>query len=826
MKKRIPLLAAFFVPLLITLIVCIDHEVFPFGEQCILHMDMYHQYCPFFTELVDKIKTGGSPFYSWNIGLGADFVSLYAYYLASPLNWLLLFWPRGYVIEFMTVLVVLKIALSGLTFAYYLKMHYKTNHFAIGIFGTAYALCGFMAAYAWNIMWTDCMVLAPLVILGLERLVKEGRPLLYYLTLALSILSNYYISIMICIFSVLWFFIFWLENRETGIRAWGRFAVYSLLAGGTGAVLIIPTAIVLGRSGAQGISFPESIEWYFNIIAELARHLVMTESYTGDSHWPDIYSGVFVLLFFVLFLLNRAIPWKRKLGYGGLAVFFVLSFANNLLDFLWHGLHFPTSLPGRQSFLYTFVLLVISFESFMHLKETKIWHVAVAGAVNAGFLFAVYQLVIQGSVESQGIEKKAFFVTQMLFGCYLTLLILYLLGNQKMKQWMLGIGCFVIIGELTLNFDMTGLDTTSRTAYVKNRDDYRAVLTMAEKKAEVEGIPFYRVEELERKTKNDAPLFGYSSATQFSSLMNLDVSHFYQNVGMEGGKNFYCVNGATPLLSAMLSLRYVLADNAWEENPMREFVTSSGETYLYENKYVLPLGFMIDESVIEAWNYEDAGEITAQNELAYLLGAETQMLVSYPAAEAAPGKSTVEIDTDGYYYATYEKIKADNLTIESTDGRSREYTKASHGYTLDLGYCRAGTTVKVKNSKEETIELNVYRLDVSALDTAYAALNRQTMEITSFSDAKITGTIEVNEPGRLIFSIASEKGWHLYEDGIKIEPERFGNAFLSISLEPGRHTIKMRYVSPGFWLGAGISAGCIAVFVLLMVLKKKKTVKK
>lgn len=64
MKKRIPLLAAFFVPLLITLIVCIDHEVFPFGEQCILHMDMYHQYCPFFTELVDKIKTGGSPFYS------------------------------------------------------------------------------------------------------------------------------------------------------------------------------------------------------------------------------------------------------------------------------------------------------------------------------------------------------------------------------------------------------------------------------------------------------------------------------------------------------------------------------------------------------------------------------------------------------------------------------------------------------------------------------------------------------------------------------------------------------------------------------------------
>ena len=68
-----------------------------------------------------------------------------------------------------------------------------------------------------------------------------------------------------------------------------------------------------------------------------------------------------------------------------------------------------------------------------------------------------------------------------------------------------------------------------------------------------EGVSFYRVEELERKTKNDAALYGYPSATQFSSLMNLDVSHFYQNVGMEGGKkNFDCANGAMPLLSAML----------------------------------------------------------------------------------------------------------------------------------------------------------------------------------------------------------------------------------------------------------------------------------
>lgn len=79
---------------------------------------MYHQYCPFFTEFLHKLRTGGSLQYSWNLGLGSDFVSLYAYYLASPLNFLIVLCPKHYVIEFMTILVLAKIALCGLTFSY------------------------------------------------------------------------------------------------------------------------------------------------------------------------------------------------------------------------------------------------------------------------------------------------------------------------------------------------------------------------------------------------------------------------------------------------------------------------------------------------------------------------------------------------------------------------------------------------------------------------------------------------------------------------------------------------------------------------------------
>lgn len=829
MNKKIALGAAFIVPLLITLIVCIDHEIYPFGEQCMLQVDMYHQYCPFFTELMDKLKSGGSLFYSWNIGLGVDFVSLYAYYLASPLNLFLVFCPAEYVVEFMTILVVLKTALSGLTFAYYLICHFKLTEpraldgkrmqpavgmFGAAIFGSAYALSAFMAAYAWNIMWTDCMVLAPLVILGLERLVKEGRPLLYYSMLSLCILSNYYISIMVCVFLVLWFLLYWFENRDTGWMPWVRFAGYSLLAGGTGAVLIIPTAIILGYSGNQGISFPETIEWYFNIIAELARHLVMVDAYTtGGEHWANVYCGVFVLVFFVLYLLNRKIAWQGKLSRCLLLVFFMVSFANNVLDFIWHGLHFPTSLPGRQSFLYIFVLLVVAFEAFLWLRESRVWHVLLAGAVCAGFLTLVYLFV-----DEETFDTGVFVVSGIFLGCYLVLAVCYVAGAKRWRQAMLAVGCFVVVAELTLNYDITGLDTVSRSAYIGAMEDYRSVITKAKVWANEKDVSFYRTEELERKTKNDAALFGYRSATQFSSLMNLNVSHFYQNVGMEGGKNFYCISGSTPLLEAMLSVRYLIADNPMEESPMRTLVAKTGDVYLYENKYVLPLGFMVGEDVIDAWNYDDAGDIASQNELARLLGADDLMLEPTEIqVTSMAGESSFLVERDGIYYATYEKTSVNNLKQENSDGRTRSFTKVSHGYTLELGYCEAGTGVKISNSDNEVVQFTVYRLNTDAVQAAYDTLNSQTLKLDDTkSDSCIGGTIEVSEAGRLVFSIASEDGWTLYVDGEETEAENFSGAFLSVHLEPGTHEIELRYVTPGFWLGAGISGICVAIFALCM----------
>ncbi len=170
----LPLFIAFLIPMVIMVGIFAGKQIYPFGENSFLRTDMYHQYAPFFAEFSRILKNHGSLAYTFEVGLGTNFVALYAYYLSSPLNWLLLLCPDGMLIEFMTYMIVFKIGLCGLTMAYYMHKKYETNSMAVALFGICYAMCGYIAAYSWNIMWMDCLWLAPLVILGLATTISPS----------------------------------------------------------------------------------------------------------------------------------------------------------------------------------------------------------------------------------------------------------------------------------------------------------------------------------------------------------------------------------------------------------------------------------------------------------------------------------------------------------------------------------------------------------------------------------------------------------------------------------------------------------------------------
>lgn len=819
-SKAFPYIVAFGLPFLICVIICIGNGVYPFGDNCILHIDMYHQYCPFFTEFLNKLQTGGSLQYSWNLGLGSDFVSLYAYYLASPLNFLILLCPKSHVIEFMTLLIILKISASGLTFFLYIRHHYKligkdgrmhkNQMIPALVFSTAYALSGFVAAYSWDIMWMDCIALFPLIMIGLERLVQEKKAGLYYITLALCIFCNYYISIMICIFLVFAFALLFFSQKKGKGGAILRFGWYSLLAGASSAILLLPEIAVLSVSGSAEGGFPKTAEFYFNILAELGRGAVVTSVYTGNDHWPNLYAGAFSLFLVWIYVLNRRISWKEKAPRIAMLVFFLVSFAENQLDYIWHGMHFPQALPGRQSFLYSFVLLSMGFAAVRKRKGTRIWHIAVAAIVSMALL------LVAGWYGDETVTEPVSLVITALFICvYAVAFVLTKITGKKKRQVFTEFAVFVAVAELAINMAATGFGTTSRVAYTEKQSDYEKLLEMAKEDNEETGSGFYRVEDTGRKTKNDDSLYGYASATIFSSLMNLDVSHLFQSLFMEGGKNFYCYNGATPLSSSLFSVKYMLSDSALEESPYRTLVGGSGKSFLYRNNFSLPLGFVMDEQAIADWNVSTADRMASLNSFASALGAEGQML--YPATyvtDANAGDTTIDIAEDGYYYADYESCTSDTLTVNRSDGWTKQYSKTSHRYLIELGECKAGDEIHILNSNMESIEFEVYQLNEKVVQQAFDALNAQTMRLTDMTDRKIEGKIRVQNAGRLVLSVPADEGWTLYVDGKETEIEPLADALVGVHLEKGSHTIKLCYTTPGVKAGAGFSLGAVVLFMI------------
>ena len=819
-SKAFPYIAAFGLPFFICVIICIGNGVYPFGDNCILHIDMYHQYCPFFTEFLNKLQSGGSLQYSWNLGLGSDFVSLYAYYLASPLNFLILLCPKSHVIEFMTLLIILKISASGLTFFLYIRHHYKlvgkdgrmhkNQVIPAIVFSTAYALSGFVAAYSWDIMWMDCIALFPLIMIGLERLVQEKKAGLYYITLALCIFCNYYISIMICIFLVFAFVLLFFSQKKGKGGAVLRFGWYSLLAGASSAILLLPEIAVLSVSGSAEGGFPKTAEFYFNILAELGRGAAVTSVYTGNDHWPNLYAGAFSLFLVWIYVLNRRISWKEKVPRIAMLAFFLVSFAENQLDYIWHGMHFPQALPGRQSFLYSFVLLSMGFAAVRKRKGTKIWHIAVAAIVS------MMLLLLSGWYGDETVTEPVSLVITALFICvYAVTFVLTKITGKKRRLAFAQFAVFVAVAELAINMAATGFGTTSRVAYTEKQTDYENLLETAKEDNEETGSGFYRVEDTERKTKNDDSLYGYASATIFSSLMNLDVSHLFQSLFMEGGKNFYCYNGATPLSSSLFSVKYMLSDSALEESPYRTLIGGSGSSFLYRNNYSLPLGFVMDEQAIANWTSSTADRMASLNSLTSALGAEGQML--YPAtcvADANAGDTTIDIAEDGYYYADYVSCTSDTLTVNRSDGWTKQYSKTSHRYLIELGECKAGDEIHILNSNMESIEFQVYQLNEKVVQQAFDTLNAQTMQLTDMTDRKIEGKIQVQNAGRLILSVPADEGWTLYVDGKETEIEPLADALAGVHLEKGSYTIKLCYTTPGLKVGAGISLGAVILFLI------------
>ena len=809
-------LISFVVPVVAMILIFIFRGIFPFGKETFLRTDMYHQYAPFFSEFQYKLHHGGSLLYSWDVGLGINFSALFAYYLASPLNWLLLLCPKGLILEFMTYMIVVKIGLAGVAMCWYLRRRFPEQTLGCSFIAILYALSGYISAYSWNLMWLDCIILFPLIMLGLERLVRGESAMLYVIALGLSILSNYYISIMTCIFMVIYFICLNVlegvgDARVVGLRVL-RFGLYSLIAGGLAAVTLLPEIYALQMTASSDFNFPQTATQYFTIIDMFARQMPFVETEQGLDHWPNIYAGALVFLLLPLYFMNRKIELREKIVNGLLLVFFYLSFSVNILNFIWHGFHYPNSLPCRQSFIYIFLILVLCYEAWLHRAASS------AKEVNASFGMAIaFLLVAQKVVTDDAIHFSVFYLSGLFVLLYYYFLYTERTRTKRAHHWTVLAMLVIVSVEATLNMAVTSVTTTSRTAYVSDNKDVEKLVQAVR----AEDDSFYRFEKVTRKTKDDGAWMNFPSVSLFSSTAYAHCSDFFKRMGMESSTNAYSITGSTPLMNMLMSVKYGI----YSEEPQAPgemglgYIASSGVTSIYQTEFALPLGYMLSEAELEAWDTHAGTPALAQNSLCEALDCAPVM--DSVLGEFYDSDYSFTADQAGEYYAYVNNAAVKQVTA-NFGYTEKSFNNVDRGFLLELGYLEAGDTVTLHSKTEgQSVSADVYRFDYNALRELQDVLQDESLELTSWKDTKLSGTITTEEGGVMMTSIPYDPGWKVFVDGVETDITEVKDTFLGVELTPGTHTIELRFMPQGLVLGGLITALSLVMLLVIWLLTRR-----
>lgn len=855
------ILAAFCLPVILMLLAFLVMGIYPAGENQIAVIDMYHQYVPFLGELQSKLQSGGSLFYTWNGAGGSNFWSLLAYYGASPLNLILVLFPKKFLMEGVTLILLLKIGLAGSTMAVYLRAivwekDKRSADISLVGFATLYALCSYVMAYYWCIMWMDAVALLPLCILGLHKILDGRSGVFYAVCLALVVFINYYMAIMVCIFILFYYPVLYfikVQGESAGhfFKTTGRAVGYSLLGVLMSAVMLLPTWMSMQSTYYISADMPEKTELY-NDLLDILNQMLPNAELTYREGLPNLYCGMFVVILLVFYWISRTIPLREKLLNGAFLVFLIFSLNINKLDFIWHGFHFPNQLPYRYTFMICFLLIAMAYQVFQRVDEIRVNHLWILLAAGGGYYLLAQKIL------TEHIKDLDLFVYSGLawLALYVAILILYKKGRLP-KNLLLILTVILLTCEMASN-TCTSIDqvgTTQRSNYYANEADIAKLV----KKTEGTDERFGRTEMNDNYILNYPAMYHYKGISQFSSSLNANATALMEHIGVEGApdKNRFNYNQTDPVTNAMLNIRYLIGKNLPIDDSDFKQIAKSGNSRLYESIYPLSIGYMTADT-IRTWNYEqenpfmvldDYVRAVTQNKYTSVFREIEPVDVSAANIELSSTgdgmwDSTLKNETKksktiltyqaqqtGKQYLFIEADDADAITVSQEKKDDKIEIRNDCGSIVNLGEMDSGTeftvTIEYKEGKGGSVVSHVCTMDEAVWQDAYKMLSASMLDVTDYGDSCLKGTIDVQEDGVFVTSVPYEAGWKLKVDGHTREiNELIGGAWISTSLSAGEHQIELSFRPPGLIAGLLITLASIGLLIAAEWWRRRRMLRK
>ena len=822
---------SFIIPIIIMIGVYLSQGIYWNSDTSPLLGDGFHQYVIFDIALRNILHGNGSLFYTFTSGLGLNFYALSSYYLGSFLSPLVYFFNLSNMPDAVYLTTLLKFGLIGLSTYFSLNRLFQSIPKPLKLaLSTSYALMSFSVSQLEIKTWLDVFILIPLIITGLHLLITEKKFLLYFTSLSILFIQNYYFGYMTALFLIFWYLcqISWdFKNRKSSFL---DFIFISFLAGMASLILTLSTLFDLQTHGeklSEVTKFQTESSWYLDLFA---KQFIGSFDTTKYGAIPMIFVGLLPFILTILFFTLKSIKFHVKLIYAIFFAFLIASFYIEALDLFWQGMHTPNMFLHRYAWIFSTLLIYTAAEVLNRLNELKAWN----------FLVSLF-LVVTGFLATIYLKSHYSFLTDLNILLTLEFLVVYSLLLLAIIKKFISVNLFAILISLFILVEMSlnassQMDGIAKEWGFASRIAYNRDIPAMESFSTYIGNQFSRTEKLETQTGNDSMKFNYNGISQFSSVRNRSASSTLDKLGFKSsGTNLnlrYANNSI--LADSLFGIQYNISENPIDKYGFQDVYQKDNLT-LYENQFSLPIAFA-SQSV---YNDVKFNEHTLDNQASFLnqlanvdfdyfspisydKTENTDDLISVTSSsnEDAAIQYQIEVPENSQVYLSFTNLHFSNDKQKKVDilvnGEKKTFTTDNAFSFFNLGYTKEKKTFNIHvsfpgNSQVSFESPTFYRLDTQTLTEAIQKIKEQPVTVST-SKNKVFATYDVKQDTSIFFTIPYDKGWSAYQDGKKIEIKQAQTGFMKVNVPKGKGTITLSFIPNGFITGAICSFTSLLLF--------------
>ncbi len=793
--------------------------------------DGFHQYVIFDIALRNILHGNGSLFYTFTSGLGLNFYALSSYYLGSFLSPLVYFLNLSNMPDAVYLTTLLKFGLIGLSTFFSLNKLFKNIPQTLKLaLSTSYALMSFTVSQLEIKTWLDVFILIPLIITGLHLLITEKKISLYFTSLSILFIQNYYFGYMTALFLIFWYLCQISWDFKTRKSSFLYFIITSVLAGMASLIMTLPTLFDLQTHGeklTEVTKFQTESSWYLDLFA---KQFIGSFDTTKYGAIPMIFVGLLPFILTILFFTLKSIKFHVKLIYAIFFTFLIASFYIEALDLFWQGMHTPNMFLHRYAWIFSTLLIYTAAEVLNRLREIKIWN----------FLVSLF-LVVTGFLATIYLKSHYSFLTDLNILLTLEFLVVYSLLLLAVIKKFISVNLFAILISLFIMVEMSLNASSQMNGIAKewgfaSRSAYSRDIQAMESFSTYIGNQFTRTEKLQTQTGNDSMKFNYNGISQFSSVRNRSASSTLDKLGFKSsGTNLnlrYANNSI--LADSLFGIQYNISETPIDKYGFQDVYQKDNLT-LYENQYSLPIAFA-SQSVYNDVNFNEHtldNQASFLNQLAdvnfdyfspipYEKTENTNDLISVTSSsnEDAAIQYQIEVPENSQVYLSFTNLRFANDKQKKVDilvnGEKKTFTTDNVFSFFNLGYTKEKKTFNINvsfpgNSQVSFESPTFYRLDTQTLTEAIQKIKEQPVTVST-SKNKVFATYDVQQDTSIFFTIPYDKGWSAYQDGKKIEIKQAQTGFMKVDVPKGKGTITLSFIPNGFITGAICSFTSLLLF--------------